>query len=46
VHQFGAPLPVGLQVMCRNGADAHALAIGMAIEAHFGPLARPDLSGI
>ena len=46
VHQFGSPLPVGLQVMCRNGADAHALSIGMAIEAHFGPSARPDLSGI
>ena len=45
VHHFGSPLPVGLQVMCRNGDDAHALAIGMAIEAHFGPSARPDLSG-
>ena len=46
VHQFGSPLPVGLQVMCRKDADAHALSIGLAIEAHFGPAARPDLSGI
>ena len=45
VHQFGSVLPVGLQIMCRNGADAHALAIGMAIEAHLGPSPRPDLSG-
>ena len=46
VHRFGSALPVGLQVMCRNGDDARALAIAMAIEAHFGPPLQPDLSAL
>jgi aspartyl-tRNA(Asn)/glutamyl-tRNA(Gln) amidotransferase subunit A len=46
VHQFGSPLPVGLQVMCRRGFDTHALSIGLALEAHFGQVAKPDLSAI
>ena len=46
VHQFGSPLPVGLQVMCRRGFDTHALSIGLALEAHFGPAAKPNLSSI
>ncbi len=44
VHRFGSNLPVGLQVICRHGADTQALSIGMAIESHFGPSPRPDLS--
>jgi aspartyl-tRNA(Asn)/glutamyl-tRNA(Gln) amidotransferase subunit A len=43
IHQFGSALPVGLQVMCRAGADAHALSIGLAMEGLFGPSARPNL---
>ena len=46
VHHFGSALPVGLQIICRNGDDPHVLAIAMAIESHFGISARPDLSGI
>ena len=46
IHQFGSPLPVGLQIMCRRGFDSHALSIGLALEAHFGPSASPDLSEI
>ena len=46
VQQFGGTLPVGLQIMCRNGADDRALAIGRAIEDHFGPAPRPDLSAL
>ena len=46
VHQFGSPLPVGLQVMCRRGFDTHALSIGLALETHFGPAAKPNLSSI
>mgnify|MGYP003969680805 FL=1 len=46
VHQFGSPLPVGLQVMCRRGFDTHALSIGLALETHFGPGAKPNLSPI
>ena len=46
IHQFGSPLPVGLQVMCPLGSDAEALSIGLALEAHFGPPVRPDLSSI
>ena len=44
IQQFGSRLPVGFQIMCRNGADAHALSLAMAIEAHFGPSGSPDLS--
>jgi aspartyl-tRNA(Asn)/glutamyl-tRNA(Gln) amidotransferase subunit A len=46
IHQFGSPLPVGLQVMCRRGFDTQALSIGLALEAHFGQAAKPDLSSI
>ena len=46
IHHFGAELPVGFQIMCRNGADAHALSLAMAIEAHFGPAGTPDLSSL
>ena len=44
VHQFGSPLPVGLQVMCPLGKDTEALSIGLALEAHFRPSAGLDLS--
>ena len=38
-------LPVGLQVMCRAGEDAKAVAIARAIEGVIGRAASPDLSG-
>ena len=41
VHQYGADLPVGLQVLCRHGMDAHALSIGLAIEAIVGRPGAP-----
>lgn len=43
IHQFGASLPVGLQLMCPADFDSEALAIGMAMEAVFGDTPRPDL---
>ncbi|MBH68860.1 MAG: amidase [Rhodospirillaceae bacterium] len=46
IHQFGSPLPVGLQVMCPLGLDSRALSIGLALEAHFGNPVRPDLSSL
>ena len=47
VHGFGGGgLPVGLQIMCRNGDDARALSIAMAVEELFGPAPAPDLSAI
>jgi len=38
-------LPVGLQVMCRAGEDAKAVAIARAIEVLIGRADGPDLSG-
>lgn len=43
VHQYGSDLPVGLQVLCRHGSDAHVLSIGLAIEAALKPPTRPGL---
>lgn len=45
VHQYGAPLPVGLQVICPGGADRRLLSLALAVEAVVGPPPTPDLSG-
>ncbi len=45
VQQFGADLPVGLQVMGRGGDEANLLAVARTIESITGPPPRPDLSG-
>jgi aspartyl-tRNA(Asn)/glutamyl-tRNA(Gln) amidotransferase subunit A len=43
VHQLGADLPVGLQIVCRPFAEAEALSIAMAVEQIIGQPMRPDL---
>lgn len=45
IQQLGAPLPVGLQVLCRRGMDSHAVSIGLALEAIVGRPTAPDVSG-
>jgi aspartyl-tRNA(Asn)/glutamyl-tRNA(Gln) amidotransferase subunit A len=45
IQQYGAPLPVGLQVICPGGADMRLLALALAVEALVGPPPTPDLSG-
>lgn len=44
IHQFGAALPVGLQLMCPGGEDAELLSIAMALETVLGAGKAPDLS--
>jgi aspartyl-tRNA(Asn)/glutamyl-tRNA(Gln) amidotransferase subunit A len=44
IHGLGAPLPVGLQVLCRAGDDARALAIALTLEELLGPPPQPDLA--
>lgn len=45
IHQFGASLPVGLQLMCPSGDDARMLSIAMALESVLGTGKAPDLAG-
>lgn len=45
IHQFGAALPVGLQLMCPGGEDGRLLSIAMALETVLGAGKAPDLSG-
>jgi aspartyl-tRNA(Asn)/glutamyl-tRNA(Gln) amidotransferase subunit A len=45
IQQFGASLPVGLQLMCPGGEDARLLSISMALETVLGAGKAPDLSG-
>lgn len=44
VHQYGSDLPVGLQILCRHGMDAHALSVGLAVEAIVGRPGVPVLA--
>jgi len=44
VHQYGSDLPVGLQILCRHGMDAHALSVGLAVEAIVGRAGAPVLT--
>jgi aspartyl-tRNA(Asn)/glutamyl-tRNA(Gln) amidotransferase subunit A len=43
--QKAGALPVGLQIICPEGADVQALSIAMAIEAVLGTATVPDVSG-
>jgi aspartyl-tRNA(Asn)/glutamyl-tRNA(Gln) amidotransferase subunit A len=45
VQQYGAPLPVGMQVICPHSADLRLLAIGRFIEQVIGRPPTPDLRG-
>ena len=45
IQSLGAPLPVGLQILCPAGHDARALAIALTLEELFGPPPQPDLAG-
>ncbi|EDP62110.1 Amidase [alpha proteobacterium BAL199] len=45
IQQFGAPLPVGLQLMAPRGEDARLLSMAMAFEPVLGVGTPPDLSG-
>lgn len=44
IHGLGAPLPVGLQIVCPAGRDARAVSIARAIENLVGPPPRPDVT--
>jgi len=46
IMQFGASLPVGLQLMCPGGEDARLLSIAMALETVLGAGRAPDLTGL
>lgn len=43
--QKSEDLPVGLQIICPEGADVQALSIAMAIESVLGTSQAPDMSG-
>ena len=43
IHGLGAPLPVGLQIVCPAGRDAHAISVAMAVEKLVGPAPKPNL---
>lgn len=45
IHGLGAPLPVGLQILCPPGRDARAVSIARGIEKLIGPAPKPDLAG-
>ena len=45
VHQYGSPLPVGLQLMCAHGDEDKLLSIVLAVESVIGLPPRPDLTG-
>ena len=45
VHQLGADLPVGLQVICANFQESRLMSIALAVEGVIGAPQRPDLAG-
>jgi len=45
VQRYGAPLPVGMQVICPGFAELKLLSVALAIEQIVGPPPVPDLSG-
>jgi aspartyl-tRNA(Asn)/glutamyl-tRNA(Gln) amidotransferase subunit A len=45
VQQYGAPLPVGMQVICPHSAELRLLAIARSIEQVIGRPPKPDLRG-
>ncbi|AUL46970.1 hypothetical protein BTL55_08270 [Bordetella trematum] len=44
IAQWGAPLPVGLQLLCPAGQDSGLLAVAQACEAILGRRQAPDLA--
>jgi Asp-tRNA(Asn)/Glu-tRNA(Gln) amidotransferase A subunit family amidase len=44
VQRFGAPLPVGMQVMCGGYDEMKMLSIVLAMEQAFGRPAKPDVA--
>jgi aspartyl-tRNA(Asn)/glutamyl-tRNA(Gln) amidotransferase subunit A len=44
--QGAAPLPVGLQVLCRGGKDARLLSIALLLEDLFGLPPKPDVTAL
>jgi aspartyl-tRNA(Asn)/glutamyl-tRNA(Gln) amidotransferase subunit A len=45
VQQYGADLPVGMQIMCGEFDEMRLLSIALAVEQVIGRPARPDVSG-
>jgi aspartyl-tRNA(Asn)/glutamyl-tRNA(Gln) amidotransferase subunit A len=45
IQQYGAPLPVGMQVICPPSAEFRLLAIARSIERVIGRSPTPDLQG-
>ena len=45
VHQYGSPLPVGLQVMCLGFWESQLMSIALALERVIGEPSRPELAG-
>jgi aspartyl-tRNA(Asn)/glutamyl-tRNA(Gln) amidotransferase subunit A len=45
IQQFGAALPIGLQLMAPRGHDARLLSMSLACETVLGVGTQPDLSG-
>ena len=45
IHQFGSPLPVGLQVICPANSETRLLSIALAIENVIGKPSAPPLEG-
>jgi aspartyl-tRNA(Asn)/glutamyl-tRNA(Gln) amidotransferase subunit A len=44
IHQYGAPLPVGLQVLCRAFDEGRALGLARMIEGIVGAPSRAEVS--
>ncbi len=44
IARWGAPLPVGLQLLCPAGQDSHLLAVAQACEHVLGRRQAPDLA--
>jgi aspartyl-tRNA(Asn)/glutamyl-tRNA(Gln) amidotransferase subunit A len=45
IQRYGAPLPVGFQLISAGGQDSRLVSMALALESVFGPPPRPDLSG-
>jgi aspartyl-tRNA(Asn)/glutamyl-tRNA(Gln) amidotransferase subunit A len=45
IHQFGSPLPVGLQVICPANSETRLLSIALAIEGVIGKPSAPSVDG-
>ncbi len=45
IQRYGAPLPVGFQLIAAGGQDSRLMSMALALESVFGPPPRPDLTG-